>query len=353
MSAVLKSAVIGTGVISKEHLSFLNHSDLTELVGVCDLSPIAARYAAQKYGAQAAYTDYRQMLTESQPEVVHILTPPQTHKRLAIDCLEAGAHVICEKPIAFSYTDFKDIWDVAERCDRRLIEDHNYRFNRTIQAILAMVAAGELGDIQEVEVRLDLDVRGEGRFSDENLPSPMHRMPAGVIHDFISHLCYLLLLFLPEVEFDQIAAAWSNHGGDELFKYDDLDALVMGGGVHGRLRYSTYTRPDCFEITVRGSRGYAKTDLFQPHLRCVVPRFAGKQLSPLVNHWNTGWDFVNSSVRNFRDKLMQKTPYEGLHTLLDKTYSALGRQDHTPISFADMARTSQLIEALLAPENRV
>lgn len=76
MVTALKSAVIGTGVISKEHLQFLRHSDQAELVGVCDLSPAASRYAAEQFGAAAAYTDYRAMLDQAKPDVVHILTPP-------------------------------------------------------------------------------------------------------------------------------------------------------------------------------------------------------------------------------------------------------------------------------------
>ena len=353
MTTALKSAVIGTGVISKEHLSFLKTSEQATLMGVCDLSPMAAQYAASHYDAKAAYTDYRRMLDEVQPDVVHILTPPQTHKKLAIDCLESGAHVICEKPIALSTQDFEELWAVAKRCDRNLIEDQNYRFNSPVLAIKEMVNRGELGEIQDVEIRMALDIRSGGRYADENLPSPVHHLPAGVIHDFISHLSYLLLQFLPETRFERVAAAWSNHGGGDLFKYDDLDALVVGGKTHGRIRFSSYTQPDCFSIVVRGTKGYAETDLFQPYLRCVVPRSVGKQLSPLLNHWKNGWDLVNSSVNNFRNKVMQVTPYEGLHTLLGQTYTALNAGEAPPISFNDMASTSHLVEALLSKENWV
>lgn len=350
MVTALKSAVIGTGVISKEHLGFLAQSAHAQLVGVCDLSPAAANYAAERFGA-TAYTDYRAMLAQAAPEVVHILTPPQTHQRIATDCLEAGAHVICEKPMALNHADFEALWQVAQRCDRHLIEDHNYRFNEPILAINQLIQSGSLGEIQEVEVRMALDVRGEGRFSDENLPCPVHQLPAGVIHDVITHLCYLALQYLPSV--DRVSAAWSNHGGGDLFKYDDLDAIVIGGPVHARIRFSSHTQPDCFSVIVRGSRGLAETDLFQPYLRCVMPRSGGKQLSPLVNHWVNGWELINASVHNFRRKVMQQTPYEGLHRLLDETYGALRQGQAPPITFADMARTSQLIEALLAEENRL
>ncbi len=106
MATKVKSAVIGTGAISKEHLSFLSKSEYAHLVGVCDLSKASAKYAAQRFGADSTYTNYRQML-ESKPDIVHILTPPHTHKQIAKDCLEAGVHVFCEKPITPTYDEFR------------------------------------------------------------------------------------------------------------------------------------------------------------------------------------------------------------------------------------------------------
>jgi predicted dehydrogenase len=366
MKATLRAAVIGTGAISKEHLGFLATSPAAELVAVCDLSKAAATYAAQQYSAQQystqkhnpqehsapqVFTDYRAMLTETQPDVVHLLTPPHTHLKIATDCLEGGAHVFCEKPITPTLAEFRDLWAIAQKHDRHLIEDHNYLFNGPVLAIQDLVNQGALGEIQEVEVRMALGVREGGRFADENLPSPIHHMPAGVIHDLLTHLVYLALPYLPS--FDRVSAAWSNHGGGDLFKYDDLDALIIGGSTHVRLRFSAYTKPDCFFIFVRGDRGYAETDLFQPYLRTVVPRPGGKQLSPLVNHFLNGRTLITASVRNFYRKVMQQTPYEGLHRLLDQTYRALLQGEVPPIGYGQMERSLQLIEALLAEENRI
>ncbi|HZG40781.1 MAG TPA: Gfo/Idh/MocA family oxidoreductase [Nodosilinea sp.] len=352
MGKSLKAAVIGTGVISKQHLSFLDSSDSSELVGVCDLSTAAAQYAAEKFHAHHAFTNYQTMLAETKPDVVHILTPPNTHQKLVTDCLNANAHVICEKPITPAYQDFKALWELAQEKRLHLVENHNYRFNEGILKIEEMVQNGTLGDVQEVEVRVALGYREEGgRFADRNLPNPVHNLPAGVVHDVITHMCYLLLRFMPEVE--RVAAAWSNHGGGDLFKYDDLDALLLNGQQHARLRFSCYTKPECFTLFVRGSRGYAETDLFQPYLRTVIPRAGGEQLSPLVNHFVNGWDLMGSSFKNFRNKVMQRTAYEGLHRLLDQTYTAILNHQPMPVSFDDMDKTNRLIETLLAEENRV
>lgn len=347
---VLRSAVIGAGFISQEHLKFLQTSEIVSPVGVCDLSQAAANYAAEHFNAGRAFTNYQDMLDELKPDVVHVLTPPHTHRKIGADCLQSGAHVICEKPITATIEEFHELWEIAKACDRSIIENQNYRLNEPILKIKDLVKSGVLGDVCEVEVRLALDIRGGGRFADTNLPSPVHKLPAGVIHDFLPHLCYLALDYLPSI--DRVSTAWSNHGNDELFKFDDLDAIILGGNVHARIRFSCYTQPDCFYFCVRGSQGYVETDLFQPYLRCVTPRSVGKQLTPLANHFLTGLEFATSSVRNFKRKVMQRTSYEGLHALLDDTYNALSHGAALPIQFEDMERTIQLIEVLLDEKHR-
>jgi len=348
----LRAAVIGTGKISEEHLRFLGTDPRVKLVGVCDLSPSLANYAVERFGAERAFSDSRQMLAEAKPDVVHVLTPPHTHYALVSDALKASAHVVVEKPVAPTHQEFLELIALADSCGKQIVEDHNYRFNEPVRAIEKLVRDGTLGDVREVDVRMALAIRKPGgRYMDASLPHPSHRMPAGVIHEFITHLCYLALRFLPSYE--RVGAAWSKHGDDAIFKYDDLDALIIGGAVHARVRFTSHSAPDCFTLTVRGTRGWAETDLFQPHLRLVKPRKGGAQLSPLVNQLANGSTLIKSSVSGFRNKIMQKTPYEGLRTFLDQTYEALRGGKEPPVNFADMDNASRLIDALLQSQVRI
>lgn len=348
----LRVAVIGTGKISEAHLQFLNNYAGTKVEAVCDLSPSLARYASRRFNAGRPYTDHALMLAEEKPQVVHVLTPPHTHTKLVTDCLDAGAHVIVEKPVAPSNAEFQDLWNHARKCGRRIIEDHNYRFNRPVLAIEELVGHGRLGEVRDVEVRMSLGIRAAGgRYSDTKLPHPSHKMPAGVLHEFITHLCYLMLRFVPSYE--RVSAAWSNHGGGELFKFDDLDATIIGGPVHGRIRFSASTNPECFMLTVRGTKGSAETDLFQPYLRVNVPRKGGAQLSPLVNQFVNGMLLVKSSISGFYYKVMQRTPLEGLDLFLTQTYDALRTDREPPVNYENMDSASRLIDALLSEANRV
>lgn len=349
----LRAALIGTGRISEEHLRFLASSPAAELVGVCDLSPAMAEHAASRFprrdGRRAAiFTDATLLLAELRPDVVHLLTPAQTHVRLAEEALDAGAHVIVEKPIALDNAAFRALWERARSRGRTIVEDHNYRFNEPILRIEAMRAAGALGAVREVEVRLGLDVRAGGRYADRDLPSPSHRLPAGALHEFLTHLCYLAQRFTPEsASAPRIAAEWSKHGSDALFRWDDLDALVIEGDVHARLRFTSHALPETFTVIVRGSRGWVETDLFQPYLRTVVPRSLGKQLSPLANQIANGGSLLRAGVVGLRNKVMQKTPLEGMRVFLQRTYEALADGSEPPVTFADMDRASRLLDALL------
>jgi len=351
----VRAALIGAGQIARQHLSCLRGLSGVEVAAVCDLSPAVAEAAAERYGLRSWFTDHKAMLRDVRPDVVHVTTPPTSHFRLALDCLDAGAHVIVEKPVAPSNAQFRQLWELSQSRGRRIVEDHNYRFNEPVLAIEKLLRDGRLGDVREVDVRMALPIRkAGGRYADASLPHPSHNLPAGVIHEFITHLCYLALRFMPhDGDFSRVAAAWSKHVDDKLFRHDDLDALVISGPVHARIRFTSHAQPDAFTVTVRGTRGWAETDLFQPHLRVVIPRKGGEQLTPLVNHFANGAALVKSSVVGFRNKVMQKTPYEGLQRFLRHTYDALAAGKEPPVTFDDMDRASRLVDALVDEANRV
>lgn len=350
-SGALRAAVVGTGGISKEHLSFLAASPRADLIGVCDLSPAAVEYAAATYGT-TPYGSVEDLLGAG-PDVVHVLTPPTTHVPIARQALDAGAHVVCEKPITLSAGELEELLAAADAAGRRVVENHNYRFNPEVVALDELVASGRIGRVGEVEIRMSLPVNDpDGRFGDPNLPSPIHRLPAGVIHDFITHLTYLLDHFSPGARWDVVDSRWNNHGGVAHVAVDDLDSMLVGeldgAAVHGRIRFSAALGPDVFEITVRGTEGYGQAELFSGRVTEVVPRPVGKQLTSIANMMIGGVQLFAAGPRSFKRKIMQEGPYVGLARFLDLTYEALATGAEPPVTPADMLSTSRLIDRLVA-----
>src|SRR2546423_15435705 len=95
--------IIGTGHIARQHLACLRELPGVRIAAVCDLSRAMAESAAERFGVPAWFTDSRRMLEEVKPDVVHVTTPPTSHFRLASDALDAGAHVLVEKPITVTF----------------------------------------------------------------------------------------------------------------------------------------------------------------------------------------------------------------------------------------------------------
>jgi predicted dehydrogenase len=352
----LSSAIIGGGKISEQHLATLKDIDGVHIAGICDLSPALARFTTERFNVPNWYTDYRAMLEKCEADVVHVLTPPATHDLIVRDCLNSGRHVIVEKPVSLSHAGFQKLWDYAAARNLRLIENHNYRFNHPIRQLERIVNSGRIGTVQDVEVRMVLNIRGGGRYADENLPHPSHRLPAGIVHEFISHLAYLLLHFMPHDSFGDIGpirAAWRNHGGGTLFTYDDLDALVIAGAVHGRIRFSCRQWPDCFSVQVRGSDGVATAELFHPTCQVITRRPVGQHLTPLVNALAGARTMAQSGFGSIWRKIRNRSAYEGLSRFLELAYEALRTGGEPPVSFRQMDETSRLVDALLDMENRI
>lgn len=338
MTARRRVAVIGCGAISQEHLGFLSRRADVDVVAVCDTSVAAGAYARDRFGATTAYTDVATMLGQADPDVVHVLTPPASHADLIRVCLEAGTHVFCEKPITFTAAEFARLRSIADGSGRLLLENHNLLFNDQIRKLDSLVASGRLGEVRCVDIILSTW-----------LPPTDLGAPAGAVHDVITHAVYIARHFAAwrDDETVEVCASWALNDTSVPRKHDELIAVLRAGNRHATIRIGSSLRPLGFRIHVRGTKGSAETDLYQPYLRVEAER-SDAQIGPLVDHVVNGASLLGASARNLRDKVMQHTPYHGLHRLLAAFYDALGTNDPPPVSPSDIAGTLAVIDAIVA-----
>lgn len=143
----LKAAVIGCGLISKNHFKALNNVEYAECAAVCDIVPEKAEAAAAQYGIPEIYTDYREMLKNPDIDVIHICTPHYLHAGMAVDALEAGKHVLCEKPMALSETDAKRMMEARDKAGRNLGICFQNRYNEASIYMKKIMDSKELGEV--------------------------------------------------------------------------------------------------------------------------------------------------------------------------------------------------------------
>ncbi|KKO52918.1 Gfo/Idh/MocA family protein [Paenibacillus sp. DMB20] len=147
----LKIGIIGCGGIANaKHLPALSKlSELAEMTAFCDIIIERAELAAKQYGAAGAktYTDYRQLIQDGQLDVVHVLTPNSTHSVITVEALEAGKHVMCEKPMAINSLEAKSMLDAAKRTGKKLTIGYQNRFREDALMLKEACEDGFLGDI--------------------------------------------------------------------------------------------------------------------------------------------------------------------------------------------------------------
>jgi len=147
----LRTAVIGGGTVSENHLSGLAQNPKTELVAICDLDEETARSKARSYGIKA-YFDVDELLDAEQLDWIHVCTPPQTHLAVATQTLEAGIPTLVEKPVTETIEQFEDLAAVAEREDVPFSVVHNHKFGLVMRSVLEEIESGELGQIRGVDL---------------------------------------------------------------------------------------------------------------------------------------------------------------------------------------------------------
>ena len=146
----LRVGIIGVGGIANgKHMPSLAKIDSVKMVAFCDLSEEKALAGAAKYGVKGAktYTDYREMLAAGKLDVVHVCTPNISHAEISVAALEAGCHVMCEKPMAINAEGARAMVAAAKRTKKKLTIGYQNRFRTDSQYLHHVCEEGSLGDI--------------------------------------------------------------------------------------------------------------------------------------------------------------------------------------------------------------
>jgi predicted dehydrogenase len=148
----VRIGMIGCGGIANgKHMPALKRQTdiIAEMTAFCDIVPERAVKASEEFGAPGsrAYTDYRELLTSGEVDVVHVCTPNDSHAEIAIAAMEAGLHVLTEKPMAKKAADARTMAEAAKRTGKLLSVGYQSRFRSDSQYLKALIEEGVLGEV--------------------------------------------------------------------------------------------------------------------------------------------------------------------------------------------------------------
>ncbi len=271
----VRIAFIGAGIMGRHHLAVAERNPEIEIAGVAEFSPETREKLAAR--GIATFADHREMLAAVKPEGVVISTPNAYHAPAAIDCIEAGAVPLIEKPVADTLEAGLKLRAALAGTDLPALVGHHRRHNPIIAAAAAHVRGGGLGRV------LALNGMWLRRKPDEYFKEAWKMNPAlgggtlliNAIHDFDS-----LRAICGEIESVQAMTSSASRG----FAVEDTAAIIMRfeSGALGTFTISdNVVAPWCWEMTSQEDPRFA----WQPEDCYVICGTEGSLAVPTLETW--------------------------------------------------------------------
>ncbi|UOQ94482.1 Gfo/Idh/MocA family oxidoreductase [Halobacillus shinanisalinarum] len=241
----LKVAIIGCGSIAQNrHLMEYEANDQVDIIAVCDIVEERAMVTAEAFGARS-YTNYEDLLQKEDVDAVSVCLPNYLHAPVSIAALNAGAHVLCEKPMATSREEAEEMIEVAERNNKKLMIAHNQRFVASHEKARQLIESGDLGKVYSF--RTTFGHGGPEGWSADGADSWFFKKDQafiGAMGDLGVHKSDLLRYLLGE-EFVDVAGFIENNAKEGITVDDNAVCILRTeSGVIGTLTASWAYKPE-------------------------------------------------------------------------------------------------------------
>ena len=270
----LKVAIVGAGFAARVvHLPGYAGAG-QPVAAICDLDETIARTQADQHNIPQVYTDWREMLEQERPDVVSVCLPNVLHHEVSIGALEAGAHVLCEKPLATSVREAHEMFDAAKKAGRILMAAQFMRNDAEARAIKRVVESGALGEIYHTEAdslrRLGIPMWGSFHKKAASFGGPLLDIGVHMLDQaiwLIDNPKPVRVSAVTQQRFGrrpEIAAMMRNAWDPEQFDVEDFAIAFVrfadGSDLILRSSWASHIEKDRFGVSILGTEGGVTTD---------------------------------------------------------------------------------------------
>ena len=260
----VRIALVGVGAAAQiNHLPVLKKMDGVELVALCDRDPEKAARVAQKFGVPASYNRFEELLADDSIDAVDITTPNYLHAPMAEAALDAGKHVLCERPLARSLAEATAMAKAAKKADRLLMCALQHRFRPDAQLLRKFVDKGDLGSIFLAKGGW---LRQKTEWDSDEWRAQKRASGGGVVLDLGFQMIDLALWVLGDPKVESVTASVHRSRKDEV--EDSATAflrLASGATLTLELTWGLLMEKDFAFLNLFGSGGAALLNPFRVH----------------------------------------------------------------------------------------
>lgn len=251
----LRFAIIGCGRIAQRHAEHINNK--AQLTAVCDTVPEKADALAKQYNAKAYYSVTDLLKDSNGFDVLSICSPNGLHAEHSIMALNAGVHVLCEKPMALTVADCGRMIQAAEKNNRRLFAIKQNRYNPPVAAVKQLIDDGKLGKINSIQLSCFWN-RNEAYYA--NSWKGTKDLDGGTLYTQFSHFVDLLYWMVGDVE--EVQAMMGNYEHTNSIEFEDTGVVILrfANGAIGTINYTVNSYEKNMEgsLTIFAEKGTVK-----------------------------------------------------------------------------------------------
>lgn len=333
-------ALVGAGYVAFRHLKALADLPFVKVAAIADPDQEKANELASRFSIPQVFASSTEMIAAVKPDVVHILTPPATHARLAIEALDADCHVLVEKPMADTVADCERMIARAKEKNLMLSVNHSARFEPPVLEALELVRKGVCGKVLSVH-----HVRGSDypAYPGGKL-SAVYRQGSYPFRDLGVHALYLMEAFAGPLE--QLNVEQWGTGRDPLLRFDEWRMSGRSATASATALLSWNMGPIENALWIHGEKATLHVDCFLQS--CEVHKvFPGpKQLNAVVNAFRHSLGRLKHIPKYlFRVATGKAKPSPGIYNYVQAFHHALHEDRPAPVSPEEGLRTVAWVSA--------
>ena len=338
----LRVAIVGCGLIGQWHHipSLLKIRD-ARVVAICDENEDLVKKTARRFNISRYYTDFSEMLSREEVNMVDICTPPQTHLALSIQAMQADCHVLVEKPMALNLKEVDEMVGASKGNHVKLCVVHNKLFEPVMIKAQAMVSQGSIGDVVGVNIT-------ESSLTDAGLLMNRdhwcHKLPGGIFSETLPHAIYLAATFLGHLEPKAVHSR--KFGSYEWVAADEIRVILKGEKGTGAITYSCTSPKDKVIIDIYGTKKNLRIDLWNS----VMTEYGvgtGTRPSRALENLGQSFSILASTVSTTLSVISGKF-HNGHYTLIQRFIESIQNDTEPPVTLQEARDAIEVVEKITA-----
>jgi predicted dehydrogenase len=254
--------VIGTGSRGAGLIPFINSIENLNVYACCDIIPFRLKEGlARTNGLANGYTNYADLLNDKEIDAVLVATPFSTHDQIAIDAVQAGKHVYCEKTLAKGYKGIHDLVAKVKESNIIFQTGHQYHSSRLYTHVVKLIKEGKVGDISAFECQWNRHGNWRRPVPDPSLEKAINwRMyreySGGLVAELCSHQIDFVNTILEENPLQVMGTGGIDYWKDGRETYDNIHLIYnYPKGIQAKFTCLTSNAKDGYQIKVIGDKG--------------------------------------------------------------------------------------------------